>query len=130
MAENGFASMIAKERERLSKQREDAIARRKAIESELEGIETELAAVNAYEAAKSGKLPRARNGVRAPRGQRQQQIIELLHRHASGLSRGDIIEKLGAKGNKSEEQGVSNALHVLKKLKKVTAKGGKYTARK
>jgi hypothetical protein len=43
-----------------------------------------------------------------------------------GLSRGEILDKLGLKGNKQGEMSVSNALKALTKTNQVVRKDGKY----
>jgi hypothetical protein len=47
---------------------------------------------------------------------------------AAGLSRGEILEKMGLKGDKSGEMSVSNALTALTKRNEVRRAGGKYHA--
>jgi hypothetical protein len=48
-------------------------------------------------------------------------------KHSSnGLSRSEILESLGLKGDKSGEQSVSNALTALKKAGRVTSNEGRY----
>jgi hypothetical protein len=52
--------------------------------------------------------------------------LEQLRKHTGGLDRGEIIQSLNLKGDKSGEQGVSNALNALTKAKKVSKNGSKY----
>jgi hypothetical protein len=116
---------MASERERLTK-------RQGELTEELAQIEKELAGITAYYDAIEGRItqPKAprtsRGGSRAPRGARQEAILEHLRKHTSGLGRGEIIELMGLKGDKSGEQGVSNALNALTKAKKVSKNGSKY----
>jgi hypothetical protein len=127
-----FETFIEKERERLSKKREGAMTKLQEAENEIAEVERELAAIGAYEAAKAGKLPAARrgrtSGVRAARGSRQGAVLDLLSKSTSGMTRGEILEAMGLKGDKSGEQSVSNALNNLKKAKKVSSKDGRYQA--
>ena len=44
----------------------------------------------------------------------------------NGLSRGEIIQKMGLKGDKSGEMSISNALTALTKGNQVRREGGKY----
>jgi hypothetical protein len=44
------------------------------------------------------------------------------------LSRGEILEQMGLKGDKSGEMSVSNALTALTKSNQVLRDGGKYRA--
>lgn len=46
-----------------------------------------------------------------------------------GITRADLLEKMDAKGNKSAEQSVSNALAALKKAGTITGENGSYTAK-
>jgi hypothetical protein len=43
-----------------------------------------------------------------------------------GMSRGELLEKLGAKGAKGDEMSVSNALTGLLKANQITRQDGKY----
>lgn len=129
-----FESFVQSERDRLNGAREEAHMRMKAAQDELEAIDRELRAISAYEQAKLGKdptpspkrAPPTNSGVRSPRGARAQTIIDLLTDHSDGLARGDILDKLGAKGNKSEEGSISNALMNLKKQGKIGNREGRY----
>ena len=49
-------------------------------------------------------------------------------REGHGLTRGEILEKMGLKGNKSGEMSVSNALTSLTKANQVARKDRKYVA--
>ena len=46
----------------------------------------------------------------------------------SGLARGEILERMGLKGDKSGEMSVSNALTALTKANQVTRRDGLYVA--
>jgi hypothetical protein len=65
---------------------------------------------------------------RAGRGQRRQQVLGVIKSTAEGATRGDILERLGAKGDKALEQSVSNALAALFKSKSVSRENGRYHA--
>src|SRR6266849_4870073 len=127
MAEN-FATMVDKERERLRKALEDVRTKHEELQAQRATIETEIEALEAYEAARTGKTRKSKPASRAPRGARQQAVLELITKYKKGITRGDILQAMGLKGNKSGEQSVSNALSALKKGKKVTSKDGKYLA--
>ena len=123
-------TVVARERERLTTKRTEIQAQQRELEKQLAEIDREFTAVNAYEAAKQGK-PVSIGGAtptRAPRGQRQTDIMGVLRAHAAGVTRGDILEALGEKGNKSGEQSISNALNNMKKAGKINLADGKYTA--
>jgi hypothetical protein len=129
MAKDGsFQDFIAKERARLMKGREEALARKAEADKALQSIDRELMAIDAYQRAKGGKpLGRRRGGGRpGRRGEKRQAILEVIRQHPAGLSRGEILNLMGVKGDKSGEQSVSNALTALKKSQKVSSQSGKY----
>ena len=53
-------------------------------------------------------------------------MLKLVEAAAEGVVRGDLIAKLGVKGNASGEQSVSNALNALKKAGKIDSTDGKW----
>jgi hypothetical protein len=123
-----FATMVEKERERLRKALDDLHTKAEEVRTQRAAIETELKALDAYEAARTGKTSKSKTGSRTPRGARQQSVLELITKHKAGVTRGDILQAMGLKGNKAGEQSVSNALSALKKANRVTSKDGKYLA--
>jgi Fe2+ or Zn2+ uptake regulation protein len=123
-----LTEIMSKERDRLTKRREE-------LTEELSQLEKELAGITAYYDAIEGRItqtkprgPRSSSSPRAPRGSRQQSILEHLQKNADGLTRGEIIEQMGVKGDKSAEQSISNALNALTKTNKVGKHGSKYVA--
>ena len=120
-----FEEMVLQERHRLDSQITDIQIRQHALQEEMALVKRELAALDAYEAAKSGK-PRRTTGSRSPRVSRRDGILAMIKQHANGISRGDLIEAMGLKGNKSSEQSVSNALNNMKKAGAIVSKDGKY----
>jgi len=131
-----FKSYVSRERTRLTKARDAARNRKNQINRELSEIESELAAIQAYEqakkktsgkAARGGRRPAAKAGKRAPRGEKRRAVLELIKK-SEGLTRGEILSRLGVKGDKSAEQSVSNALTALKKQSLVASKDRKYVA--
>jgi hypothetical protein len=127
MAEN-FATMVDKERERLRKALQDLRTKQQELQAQRATIEAELEALDTYESARTGKTRKSKSASRAPRGSRQQSVFELVAKYKKGVSRGDILQAMGLKGNKSGEQSVSNALSALKRANKITSKDGKYLA--
>jgi hypothetical protein len=129
-----FQDYITKERERLHAEREAISTQQHELETKLAEINREFAAVEAYEAAKSGKaLPARRStGARKPQAQRsgskREGILAVLVANPHGLNRGEILEKLGLKGQKTGEMSVSNALTALTKRSQVVRKDGRYIA--
>ena len=55
MPQQTFENFIVSERERLNTEREAVFNQQKDLENKLTGINRELAAIDAYEAAKTGK---------------------------------------------------------------------------
>jgi hypothetical protein len=135
MAEETFEKFVERERDRLGEQRKALVAQQQELEKEIALVDREMSAVDAYEAAKMGKAPRqTRKGTRRSagagsgrRGSRRDELIKLLT-GSNGLTRGEILEKMGLKGNKAGEMSVSNALTALTKSKQVTRKDRKYLA--
>jgi hypothetical protein len=121
-----FAKFIAKERARLKKEHQRLLKEQDAVAAEIAALQRELQAVNAYEQTKKGQsaraVPAARRGRRSSR---RASILDLL-KSSDGLGRGEILVKMGLKGDKSGEQSVSNALNALKKAGEVVAKDRKY----
>jgi len=59
--------------------------------------------------------------------QNPEELLRIINQ-SHGLSRGEILDKMGLKGNKSGEMSVSNALTALTKSKQVTRRDRKYVA--
>ena len=132
MSDGNFAGFITSERERLSGERQQIVHEQRELEQKLDAITKEFAAIEAYEAAKTGRSVRSggASGTRpraARRGSKREEIISVI-RDGNGLSRGEIIEKMGLKGDKSGEMSISNALTALVKNSQVRREGGKYLA--
>jgi len=130
MAEVRFADVMQKERERLDKEREAIFNEQQELETKLAEINRELAAIDAYEAAKTGKATTPARQTRAPRqqarrGSRREALLRMISENP-GLARGDILERMGLKGNKAGEMSVSNALTALTKANQVARREGKY----
>src|SRR5215208_5987657 len=129
---SSFARLVAAERKRLQKLRDKVHARKTQIDRELAGIERDLQAMGGFASGKPGR--RASTGRasgtsgRAGRGQRRQQVLDAIESSADGATRGDIIERLNAKGDKALEQSISNALAALFKSKAVKRENGRYHA--
>ena len=132
MAET-FQNFIARDRERLHAEREAIFNQQHELEGKLAAINNEMRAIDAYEAAKSGKAAPAtrRTGTRrapqARRGSKREQLLQVI-KDGHGLTRGEILEKMGLKGDKSGEMSVSNALTALTKANQVARRDGKYRA--
>lgn len=112
-----FASYIARERERLEEQRNFHMEAIAAYQKGLTNIDREFAAIEAYERAKTGKMPAAATVARQPRKQHRDlaERVVIALRQSDGLRRAHIIEAVGVKGDRSGEMSVSNALTRLQK---------------
>jgi hypothetical protein len=125
-----FAEFISRERDRLRAEREQVFTQQEELQRKLDTVNREFAAMEAYETAKTGKAARQTSAERQPRarrGSRREALLELI-RQSDGLSRGEILERMGLKGDKSGEMSVSNALTALTKSNQVHREGGKYRA--
>ena len=135
MAEQ-FGEFIGQERERLHREREDVHRQQQELENKLAEIERELEAIDAYEAVKTGKRPassgRQKQGRRASpearKGSRREALLQVIRENPNGLRRGEILDRMGLKGNKSGEMSVSNALTALTKNNQVSRHEGRYVA--
>ena len=130
MSDENFATYMQRERDRLHAEREAIFTQQQELNKQLTEINREFAAIEAYEAAKTGKAPRGKSNAagrqqRARRGSRREELLNLI-REGNGISRGEILERLGLKGDKSGEMSVSNALTSLAKRNEVRREGGRY----
>ena len=127
--DGNFAEYIARERERLHAEREQIFTQQEELQRQLDAVNREFAAIEAYEGAKTGKAARqqapAGRQSRARRGSRREGLLELIQQ-GNGLSRGEILERMGLKGDKQGEMSVSNALTALAKRNQIRREGGKY----
>lgn len=126
--ENTMEQFIENERIRLTNAREAARAKRAEIDASLVAINTELDAIAAYEAAKKGKRSRRKGSTTGTRrGPQRQKVVDVISASQGGLTRGEIIDALGVKGDYAGEQSVSNSLAALKRSSKLLQNDdGKY----
>ena len=128
--DGNFPEFIARERERLRAEREQVFNQQKELQRRLDAVNREFTAIEVYETAKTGKAARQASAGRQPRarrGSRRGALLEII-RQSDGLSRGEILERMGLKGDKSGEMSVSNALTALTKSNQVRREDGKYRA--
>jgi hypothetical protein len=145
MSDIRFADVMQRASERLHREREEVLNQQKELEHKLTEINLELAAIDAYEAAKTGKAPAPRRQRRGPGtsttpvkqssaqtrprtqvGSRREALLRVISENPTGLRRGEIFERMGLKGDKSAEKSVSNALARLAKNNQVSRREGKY----
>ena len=128
--DGNFPEFISRERDRLRAEREQVFNQQKELTRKLDAVNREFAAIGAYETAKTGKAARQASAGRQSRtrhGSRREALLEII-RQSDGLSRGEILERMGLKGDKAGEMSVSNALTALTKSNQVQRDGGKYRA--
>jgi hypothetical protein len=126
-----FADVMQQERERLHREREEIFNQQQELENRLAALNREFHAIDAYEAAKSGKPARQSRGGRtqtARRGSKREALLEVIRGNPGGLKRGEILVRMGLKGDKASEMSVSNALTALTKSGQVSRHEGKYVA--
>jgi hypothetical protein len=123
-----LSNQMHQEQERLNKLIADLDEKRAALDKEEEGIRQQLVAIDAYVNALAGKPTRSRKTTtRAPRRTGlKDQVLAILTSSPEGMKRADILESMGAKGDKSLENSISNTLNLLKKDTKLTLKDGVY----
>jgi DNA replicative helicase MCM subunit Mcm2 (Cdc46/Mcm family) len=113
--------VMEEERARLTAKLSDIAQRRVALDQEEASVNVDLAALTAYFDTKMGKvMTRAGKTVKA-RGPRKagirDQVLSTIT--VEGVSKQDILTKMGATDDKSMQQAISNALVALKKDNKV-----------
>src|SRR5262249_15119497 len=121
------------ERARLHGERDAIFTQQQELENKLSAVNRELQAIEAYETARSGKAGPTRAGAarsstapkQARRGSRREEIVQAVRSHGA-MSRGELLGKLGGKGDKTVEMAVSNALTALTKSGQLTRAEGKY----
>ena len=136
MVDETFETFVARERARLHGERDAIFTQQHELDEKLGAVNRELAAIEAYEAAKPGKAPAwqsatRRTGTRKTSGTRsgskRDDLLKLIQGN-DGLTRAEILDKMGLKGNKSGEMSVSNTLTALTKGNQVRRNGRKYLA--
>lgn len=138
MAEQRFEEVMRSERERLNAERAAIVGEQKALDDKLDALAREMAAIDAYEAAKSGKgaaatRPRTApaRGKRGPRGTgKRDEILNYVRgAGAEGMSRADLIARLNGRDDPRVGTAVSNALAALKRDGRLTSGArGRYVA--
>jgi hypothetical protein len=132
VGDSKFADYIAAERARLTAERDQILSDQENLQRSLNEINREFDAIQAYESHKSGRRVAsavATNGhaprTRARRGSQREALLELI-RSSDGLKRGEILDRMGLRGDKSGEMSVSNALTALTKSTQLQRRDGKY----
>lgn len=123
-----FKAFVSRERRRLGKERSAALKRRAQADKDIQNIDKELAAIGAYERTKHGQALKTtrKKKVRTRRVGVRQNVLAVIKKNREGIARAGIIEKLDARGDRSFESSISNALVALKKANLIDNLDGKY----
>ena len=121
-------AFIGKQRDALLQQREAIFNQQQELQRQLDEVNEMLRKFDVFEgkAVPARQPGRARRTPTTRRGSKREELLRVI-RDGNGLTRGEILDKMGLKGNKSGEMSVSNALTALKKSLQVTRQDGKYT---
>ncbi len=119
-------AFIAKQRESLLAQRQELVAQQQAVQAQIDEFDVMLTKFDVFEGKQARRGGTRRTGG-GRRSSRREELLKLIG-GSKGLSRGEILEKMGLKGNKAGEMSVSNALTALTKSKQVSRKDRKYVA--
>jgi len=121
-------AFITKQREALVKQRETIFTQQHELQRQLDDVNAMLAKFDVFEGKRTAPTTTpTRRASTGRRGSKREQLLQVI-RDGHGLTRGEILEKMGLKGNKSGEMSVSNALTALTKGNQVARRDGKYVA--
>ena len=100
------------------------------IDAEIAEVDRELAAIDAYERTRTGwshTLTRAATGRRRARtGSKREAVVKVVREAPHGLTRGELLERMGVKGDKAGEMSVSNVLTALTKSNVLARNNGRY----
>ena len=121
-------AFITKQREALLQQREAIFNQQQDLQRQLDGVNEMLRKFDTFEGkATAARSPaRARRVATTRRGSKREELLRVI-RESDGLTRGQILEKMSLKGDKSGEMSVSNALTALTKSQQIIRREGKYT---
>ena len=123
-------AFIVRQREALLSQRQELLNQQNAIQQQLDQLDEVLTKFDVFEgkhAQRRGtrKATTRRVSTGGRRGSRREELLQVI-RDGHGLTRGEILERMGLKGNKAGEMSVSNALTALTKSNQVRREGRKY----
>ena len=125
--------MLANRRRELTEEKNKLEQQVTALRKKVAEIDLELGAIDAYDAhmARRTHAQDMQVAVRLGRGKvTQEDVLAVLSAEVNGkgMSRGDIINALGVKGNRSGEVAVDNRLRELKRKNSVRHEGRLYRA--
>lgn len=117
-------AFIAKQREALLNQRQEILDQQRALQAQLDELDGMLERFDVFEGKPAGE-PQRRRRRSGRRGSRREELLKII-KQSHGVTRGEILDKMGLKGNRSGEMSVSNALTALTKSKQVARRDRKY----
>ena len=122
-------AFITRQREALLHQRQELVNQQQAIQQQLDELDEMLGKFDVFEgkAARPRKQTLSQRASGSRRGSKRDELMNVI-RGGNGLTRGEILEKMGLKGDKAGEMSVSNALTALTKANQVTRRDRKYVA--
>jgi hypothetical protein len=123
-------AFIARQREALLNQRQELLNQQQALQEQLDSLDMMLTKFDVFEGKqargrKQTRTTRTRRASQGRQGSKREELLKVIH-GGHGLTRGEILEKMGLKGNKSGEMSVSNALTALTKNHQIRRDGRKY----
>src|SRR5437879_9354475 len=119
-------AFITKQREALLAQRETIFTLQADLQKQLDEVNGMLAKFDVFEGKRATPMTtRSRRASGSRQGSKRDELLKVI-REGHGLTRGEILEKMGLKGNKTGEMSVSNALTALTKGNQVARRDGKY----
>jgi len=119
-------AFITRQRDALLAQREAIFTQQQELQKQLDEVNGMLSKFDVFEGKRAAPTQaRGRRSTGARRGSKREELLKVI-REGDGLTRGEILEKMGLKGNKLGEMSVSNALTALTKGNQVRREGGKY----
>jgi hypothetical protein len=120
-------AFITKQRDALVQQRDNMFSQQRELQQQLDAVNAMLAKFDVFEGKATARTPpgRTRRATTTARGSKRDALLQVI-RDGGGLSRGEILDKMGLKGDKAGEMSVSNALTALTKSQQVERRDGKY----
>jgi hypothetical protein len=122
-------AFIARQREALLQQRQELLDQQQVLQQQLDEVDAMLRKFDVFEgkAARPRRQTGSRGASATRSGTKRDELLKVI-REGNGLNRGEILAKMGLKGNKAGEMSVSNALTALTKANQVTRRDRKYVA--
>jgi hypothetical protein len=119
-------AFITKQRDALVQQRDSIFSQQHELQQQLGAVNAMLAKFDVFEGKATARAAgRTRHARTSPRGSKRDVLLQVI-RDGGGLSRGEILDKMGLKGDKAGEMWAANALAALTKSQQVERRDGKY----